>query len=259
MTIISFDTATNKMSVALENNNDLTIDTYQSKGDRQHGEVALPIIQEIMNKNDVSISDIEQLVVGIGPGSFTGLRVGITIAKTWAETLQLPLATISSLAMMLPLKRFEEGTLYIPMMDARRQTVYSGIYRLINGKYQTLVADKHITWEVYQEVILNQVAQVSNIQRIVLIGESFIVDYVSLLQKSLNQIEHSVPIDYMNLSPQAESVFQLEFQELVKEVNNPTLLVPHYAHLTLAEQEWQDKQQEGYPSEQHNKYIEITH
>ncbi len=259
MTILSFDTATKKMSVALGNDQSKIIDVFQSNGDKQHGEVALPIIQEIMQINDVSISDINKIVVGIGPGSYTGLRIGITIAKTWAELMGIPLEKMSSLAMMLPLEQIEKDTLYIPMIDARRQTVYSGIYQLHNRKYQSIINDRHISWEEYQQVIENHLKEATDIQQIILIGDSFVEDYVHLLQNTCKQIQGSISVKPLDRYPQAASAFHSAFEELIEEVAQPNLLVPHYAHLTLAEQEWKKAQQEGNFSEQHNEYIEITH
>ena len=89
-------------------------------------EVALPKIVEMFNKNSLSPKDVDKIIVVNGPGSFTGIRIGITIAKVYAWSLNIPITTISSLEAMSISS--ENKTNHIPMINARRGYVFAAIY-----------------------------------------------------------------------------------------------------------------------------------
>jgi len=89
-------------------------------------EVALPKIVEMFNKNKLTAKDIDKIIVVNGPGSFTGIRIGITIAKVYAWSLNIPITTISSLEAMA--LSSEKKTNHIPIINARRGYVFGAIY-----------------------------------------------------------------------------------------------------------------------------------
>ena len=89
-------------------------------------EVALPKIVEMFTKNNLSPKDVDKIIVVNGPGSFTGIRIGITIAKVYAWSLNIPITTISSLEAMSISS--ENETNHIPMINARRGYVFAAIY-----------------------------------------------------------------------------------------------------------------------------------
>lgn len=89
--------------------------------------VALKNISEMLRKNGLTPNDIDKIIVVNGPGSFTGIRIGVTIAKTFAYSLKKEITTISSLEAMAVSS--ESNAKYIvPIIDARRGFVYAGIY-----------------------------------------------------------------------------------------------------------------------------------
>jgi len=96
--------------------------------DRKHSDELLPRIKAILEKADVSIKTIDVFVVGLGPGSFTGLRIGVSTVKGFGLSLGKPcigLASIDALAL-----RVDMGEkLIVPIIDAKRENVYSAIYR----------------------------------------------------------------------------------------------------------------------------------
>lgn len=89
-------------------------------------EVALPKIVEMFTKNNLSPKDVDKIIVVNGPGSFTGIRIGVTIAKVYAWSLNIPITTISSLEAMSISS--ENKTNHIPMINARRGYVFAAIY-----------------------------------------------------------------------------------------------------------------------------------
>lgn len=105
---------------------DRIIDQVKRKFGTSLSEEALPEIVNLFTKNILFPKDIDKIIVVNGPGSFTGIRIGITIAKTYAWSLNIPITTISALeAMSLSSKK---DTYHVPMIDARRKYVYAAIY-----------------------------------------------------------------------------------------------------------------------------------
>ena len=88
--------------------------------------MALSSIAEMFNKNGIKPNDIDKIILVNGPGSFTGCRIGITIAKVYAWTLNIPITVISSLEAMATSNL--DYDFFVPVIDARRGYVYAGIY-----------------------------------------------------------------------------------------------------------------------------------
>lgn len=91
-----------------------------------HAERLHIFIQEILDENNLSLSDLDAIAISEGPGSYTGLRIGVSAAKGLCYTLDLPLIAVPTLA-SLACQVKEEG-LVIPMMDARRMEVYTAVF-----------------------------------------------------------------------------------------------------------------------------------
>ena len=86
----------------------------------------VPILEEAFNSVDFKLKDIDKILVSNGPGSFTGIRVGVTIAKTIAWALNISIVPISSLELLATTKVNKKYI--VPMIDARRGNVFAGIY-----------------------------------------------------------------------------------------------------------------------------------
>lgn len=107
--------------------------------------VALPEIANLFKKTNLNPKDIDKIIVVNGPGSFTGIRIGITIAKVYAWTLSLPITTITSLEAMT--LSSNSNKLHVPLLNARRGYVYTAIYdennkEIFSPKYMKLDALK---------------------------------------------------------------------------------------------------------------------
>ena len=87
-------------------------------------------------------ADLDKIVVAKGPGSYTGVRIGVTIAKTFAWTLNIPLVGISSLeALAAGVGRHFDGFIS-PLFDARRGQIYTGLYQFKNGQLESVIQDQ---------------------------------------------------------------------------------------------------------------------
>ena len=108
------------------------VEAYHELSGRRHSEVLVPTIRSLLLQADWSMADIDALAIGIGPGSYTGLRIGLSVAKALCLSLEIPLITVSTLqtiAAETALKhKLGSSVTILSMMDARRNEVYLGAY-----------------------------------------------------------------------------------------------------------------------------------
>ena len=125
MICLFFDTASEKLKVSLIKDNELLYDKEMvTKND--HSSYLVPCIDEAFKSNNVDFKDLDRIIVGIGPGSFTGTRISITVAKTYAAMFNIPIFGISSLEMMI--YGNEDYDYYVPIIEEKKDNVYYGIY-----------------------------------------------------------------------------------------------------------------------------------
>jgi tRNA threonylcarbamoyladenosine biosynthesis protein TsaB len=129
--ILSIDTATDICSVALGYDGSL-VDKMESGEDRSHSKVLTVLIQQILEKNNLTVDDLDAIAVSEGPGSYTGLRIGVSAAKGMCYVAKKPLIAVSTLktiaAGYIQTQEFAEGAVLLPMLDARRMEIYYAEY-----------------------------------------------------------------------------------------------------------------------------------
>ena len=118
---------------------DKLVSEVKEKYEKDLSKEALPRIIELFDKADITPKDIDKIIVVNGPGSFTGIRIGITIAKTIAWALNINITPISGLTAMAI--SCNTNTYKMPLIDARRGYVYGAIYDKDNNK---VIEDSHI-------------------------------------------------------------------------------------------------------------------
>lgn len=129
---ICIETATQVCSVALVENNRM-VDIRESSQKNSHSEVVTIFIDELLKNNSLRLIDLDAIAVSKGPGSYTGLRIGVSTAKGLCFAGSKPLIAINTLdsmaaGMIENRKGIAADDLYCPMIDARRMEVYSAIY-----------------------------------------------------------------------------------------------------------------------------------
>ena len=141
MKILAIDTATEACSVAL-----LTDETCQEIFEiipRQHTERVLPMVDEMLKKADLSLSQLDALAYNCGPGSFTGVRVATSVIQGLAFSADLPVIPVSSLAALAQLAyREEHKQKVLSAIDARMNEMYWGCYQLENGLMRLIGKEK---------------------------------------------------------------------------------------------------------------------
>ena len=131
MKILGIDTSTKTLSIAL-NEDRKTITEKSLLLDRRHSSLMIPYIKAMLEKNGFSIETVDAVVVGLGPGSFTGLRIGVSVVKGFGLALKKPcigIASIDALAMNV-----DKDATIVPIIDAKRENLYSAIYKKKKGR-----------------------------------------------------------------------------------------------------------------------------
>ncbi len=125
--ILNIETSTKNCSVSLAKNGKLLALKEVNNGNYSHAEKLHPLINDILFEAKVTFKDLKAIAVGKGPGSFTGLRIGISAAKGLCFALNIPLIAIDSLNVLAHSVNIENG-LIVPLIDARRMEVFTSVY-----------------------------------------------------------------------------------------------------------------------------------
>ncbi|RCH55172.1 tRNA (adenosine(37)-N6)-threonylcarbamoyltransferase complex dimerization subunit type 1 TsaB [Mucilaginibacter hurinus] len=144
-TILQIETATTACSVALARDGEV-IGLKQINQRNIHAEVITLFIDELLKSNAVNYADIDAIAVSSGPGSYTGLRIGVSTAKGLCYALDKPLIAVETLQAMADGVRtinsvdLPQGTLLCPMIDARRMEVYTAVFDGASNRLQATAA-----------------------------------------------------------------------------------------------------------------------
>ena len=140
--ILNIETSTKACSVALHKNGELIVSREDVTTNFSHSEKLLKFISELFSDAKLSLSDLDAIAVSMGPGSYTGLRIGVSTAKGLCYGLDIPLISISTLkAMSFGMALEIKADLYCPMIDARRMEVYSAFFDIKNTEIRKIQAD----------------------------------------------------------------------------------------------------------------------
>ena len=123
MKILALETSAKAVSAAVSENGRILASGYQDTG-LTHSRTLMPIVEHILKNTDLKLSDMDAIAVAVGPGSFTGIRIGVSAAKGLAFSVDKPAVGVSTLAAMARNAAFFDG-LIVCAMDARRSQVYN--------------------------------------------------------------------------------------------------------------------------------------
>lgn len=138
MKILAIDTSSPICSVAILEDDKL-IDKNELNDGKTHSENLMPLLDELLNRNKLELKDIELIACCVGPGSFTGIRIGVASIKPIAEVLNIKVASVMSLE---TLARSVEGkNIIVSLIDARNNQVYCGIFDEQYNKKEEYLAD----------------------------------------------------------------------------------------------------------------------
>lgn len=235
MKILAMDTAGPRLNLSLYEDTAL-LGKVSLSGVKNHSVILLPALEHLLEDSKIKIKEIDRIVVTKGPGSYTGLRIGVTFAKTLAWTLKKELVGMSTLEVLAA--NLPNDGLVAPIIDARRQNVYTGLYEKINGQLVNISSDKHTDFKSYGEFLK------SFNRPIMLLGET---KNFKEEAKTLGLLVNGhLELDYLN-----PSYLALLGAKKAPE-DNILDFVPEYLKLVEAEENWQ-KQHPGIKDE---NYVE---
>ena len=227
MNLLAIETATESCSVALIHGDELI--ARSEIAPRRHTELVLPMADALLAEAGIGRLALDAIAVGRGPGAFTGVRLGVSLAQGMALALDLPVITISSLAALALEAPQEEGTAILAVIDARMGEIYAASYhRDANGGLIALDEERIATADTLQ------LPQASAWQ---VVGSGW-ATYAAALSQRLTGTLHSADSQRY---PQAAHVAELAIAEFkAGRGQAPELALPVYLRdkvaLTLAEQ-----------------------
>ena len=140
MKILSIDTASNVCGVSILDNTNLIYNLDTNTG-RTHSENLMPMINNAFNKTNLQLKDMDLIVCDIGPGSFTGIRIGVATTKAFQDSLSIPCVGISSLeALAYNVKNnLNETDVVCSIIDCKNDNCYFALFEMKNGSLETLI------------------------------------------------------------------------------------------------------------------------
>ena len=125
--ILNIETATKNCSVSLSNEGKTMVCKEIAEQNFSHAEKLHLFIAEVLSENNLKFSDLKAVAVSQGPGSYTGLRIGVSSAKGFCYALNIPLIAVDTLQLLAKQIQIEKGII-LPMIDARRMEVFTAFY-----------------------------------------------------------------------------------------------------------------------------------
>ena len=226
MRILAFETSAKAASVALLEDDRLLGESYQNTG-LTHSQTLMVMAEDLLKSCGFTPQDVEAVAVAAGPGSFTGVRIGVAAAKGFAWGKELPCCGVSTLEAVAMNLGIYQGYV-LPVMDARRAQVYTALFHADCGKYTRIREDRAISLKELGEDIQNLN------EPIFLVGDGSILCYNTLLET----VPHLVCPPEHRMHQRAAGVGLAAWRAISRgECCDGAALTPNYLRLSQAERE----------------------
>ena len=234
MRILAFETSAKAASVALTDNGKLLAESYQNTG-LTHSQTLMVMAEDALKQCSLTMSQVDAVAVAEGPGSFTGVRIGVAAAKGLAWGGKLPCYGVSTLEAMALSLGVWQG--YVcPVMDARRSQVYNALFYVNRGKLERITPDRAISLAELGEEIKNKP------EPVFLVGDGSNLCYNTLLESVPNLV---LPEEH-RLHQRATGVALLAREAIASGLApSGAELEPNYLRLSQAERERLEKEKQN--------------
>lgn len=223
MKILAIDTTSSAASVALIDSNNL-IGEYTSNAKLTHLQKLLPMIEHLLINCEEDLKNIKAIAVSEGPGSFTGIRIGVATAKTLSQVRDIPIIGVPTLKAMAYNIPFYSGVI-CPILDARRHQVYSAAY-----KWEGNTCNEIIKGDAYDINVLTEKLKIYD--NVIFLGDGVIV-YKDIIISVIENAKFAP--SYLNMQ-KASSVAQLGLEmALDNKIQNCYQMKPQYLRKPEAE------------------------
>ena len=214
MLILGIDTSTKICTCSIFDSENGVIAETSLSVKKNHSNIVMPIIDNLFKISDLKINDIDKIAVAIGPGSFTGVRIALGIAKGLAMALNKPLIAVNELDILEAIASGNENEI-IPLIDARKERVYY--------KYQNKYVDDYL---------INLISNFDKNKKYIFVGDGAI-NYKNILKDNLG--DNAIVLPMYNAFPRASILCELA---LNKEEANIYTLEPEYISKSRAEKKF---------------------
>ena len=226
MLILAFESSAKAASVALVRDGKL-ISQYSQCSGLTHSRTLLPMAEDMLKNTETSLKDLDLLAVAHGPGSFTGVRIGVSTVKGLAWAAEKPCVGVSTLEAMA-WHGLAKGGLVCPVMDARRSQVYNALFEIREGRPQRLTEDRPIA-------LADLAEELKALDR-----PAFLIgDGAELARRYFEA--NSVPCEVAPENLLWQSAWGVAMAAADKTPGNADSLLPVYLRLSQAERERQEK------------------
>ena len=226
MLILAFESSAKSASVALVKDGEL-LSQYSQCSALTHSRTLLPMAEDMLKNAEVKLSEVDLIAVAHGPGSFTGIRIGVSTVKGLSWAADKPCVGVSTLEAMA-WHGLMAGGYVCPVMDARRQQVYNALFKIEDGKPQRITDDRPIALAQLADEVRSLDAPV------LLVG-----DGAALTEKFFR--EHSVPCRIAPENLRWQSAWGVAMAASDKQPGTSETLLPVYLRLSQAERERQER------------------
>ena len=226
MKILAFETSAKAASVALMDNGKLLGESYQNTG-LTHSQTLMVMAEDLLKVCNLSVKDVEAVAVAAGPGSFTGVRIGVAAAKGFAWGAELPCYGVSTLEAVALNLGVWEGYV-VPAMDARRSQVYTAIFHAEKGILSRVEEDMAISLAELGEKIKNYE------EPVFLVGDGAVLCYNTLLEEVPGLV---LPPEHRMHQRSAGVALAAQRMADNGDPGNGAELTPNYLRLSQAERE----------------------
>ena len=226
MLILAFESSAKPASVALLRDGKL-LSVYTQCSQLTHSRTLLPMGEDMLKNAELTLGDVDLIAVAHGPGSFTGVRIGVSMVKGLAWAADKPCVGVSTLEAMA-WHGLAAGGLICPVMDARRSQVYNALFRIGDGRPVRLTEDRPIALTELAEELR------AYSESVFLVG-----DGAELSFRVLSELGLPCVLAPENLRMQ--SAWGVAMAALDKEPGNADSLLPVYLRLSQAERERQER------------------
>lgn len=226
MKILALDSSSNAASVSITED-DFILGEFFINTKLTHSQTLVPMIDDVLTRVNIAINDIDLFAVSSGPGSFTGIRIGVSAIKGIAMALNKPCVGVSSLeAMAYNLK--DVDSILCSCMDARCNQVYNAIFKVNETKVERIIEDRAISIDELNEELKRYKENVN------IIGDGAVLCYNKLSEYFSNINVISENLRYQK----ASSVAQIAFNQFKKgSFVKASELLPKYLRLPQAQRE----------------------
>lgn len=230
---LGIETSNSPLSIAIVKDGQVLAEIVQNIK-LTHSVTAMPTIEELFKKVNMQPLNIDAIAVSEGPGSYTGIRIGVTIAKTLAWTLKKPLVGISSLKVLAANANLFNGVI-CTLFDARRQNVYAAAFRGI--QMETVIADHHI----HIDELLTELKLLK--EPVMFVGN----DVEVFKDRIIGQLGNDALFAPTSLNlPRASKLIELAEKESLPLIDDSYSFVPKYHRIAQAEANWIQEQKKGH-------------